>query len=156
MTVLKGGDENNDWIAEPCEKLFKPYSTDSVSAFFWDLMVQLVWNPIVTLCTNIFLTLSTPFDIIGTAWMTILGSDYDFYNLATCWAGLIYFPIHAVVDPLWELLASVTRLMGTFGGGLSGACDWLGDFFTAPAAQTGTNQRHPDAQATARGMLALH
>ena len=133
MTVLKGGNEYNEyhnWIAEPCEDLFKPYSTDSVGAFFWDLTVQLVWNPICTLLTNIFLTLITPWDIIKTTWMTILGSDdddYDFYDLAICWAGLMYFPIHAVVDPLWELLASVTRLMGAFGGGLPAACNWLED-----------------------------
>jgi hypothetical protein len=118
----------------------------------------LVWNPIVTLLTNIFLTLITPFDIIGSTLMTILGSDDDhnFYDLAICWAGLMYFPIHAVVDPLWELLASVTRLMGAFGGGLPAACNWLEDCFTDHVAQTGTgngSRTTEPTQATYFGQL---
>ena len=118
--------------------LFRSYNTSNVSVFVLDVVQQAVLNPIFTCLSNLWLVLATVISVLYNLCLAVFtlnqGEEEENSPLARGVIELLgtgYFLTHAVVDPLWESIAAITRIGATLVGGATSLVDTVIDAYNS-------------------------
>jgi len=117
--------------------LFKPFNTSSINEAFEDVAYQALVNPFATFTGSLMcasFSLVSVFENLALSFLATTGlmnkpiivdgesDNYLEQGLLCLFLMAPYFALHAILDPLWELMAFVTRSGATLFSGAASLC----------------------------------